>query len=209
MDWSAGEKPEEYAQLEATYRDLPDQPLLTLARDAAELTPVAQAALRNELARRSLALAPSPHTASPEAREGADPDEPIDWTSYAPLAAEDCTFSFATERQTADAHTFLAESGVLGYIVPSWMREARNQGPCLVVRPADARNAALILAEPIPTHIASEPDLEPEDFSFPACPICGALEPLLESADPTNQWHCEECQHRWAEEISGSESAID
>ena len=68
------------------------------------------------------------------------------------------------------------------------MREARNQGPCLVVRPADARSAALILAEPIPTHIASEPDLEPEDFNAPACPACGAPEPLLESADPTN--HC-------------------
>ncbi len=204
MDWSAGEKPEEYTQLEATYRDLPDEPLLALAREAAELTPVAQAALRDEIARRNLESSPIPTGNLPDGVEESDPDEPIDWIAYAPLASDDCTFLFATERQTADAHAFLAESGVLGYIVPAWMRQVRNLGPCLVVRPADAQPAAIILSEPIPTHIASEPDIAPEDFVAPACPACGALEPLLESADPVNHWCCEECHHAWEEEPSAS-----
>jgi hypothetical protein len=69
--------------------------------------------------------------------------------------------------------------------------------PRLVVAPADANTAQLILARP--THTGS---VDEAGFVEPVCPQCGAADPVLESVDPTNEWRCESCDHVWRDEVT-------
>jgi hypothetical protein len=66
--------------------------------------------------------------------------------------------------------------------------------PRLIVAPDDANAAQQILARP--THDASPADMV---FVEPACPKCGAPDPLLESVEPTNEWRCEACGNVWSD----------
>jgi rubredoxin len=66
----------------------------------------------------------------------------------------------------------------------------------LVVAPEDALTAGLIFAQPLQQDSDNLVDEDPV-FIEPVCPQCGAVDPLLESVEPTNQWRCEACEHVW------------
>jgi hypothetical protein len=198
MDWT----PDEYARLADYYRDQPDEALLALAGEPENLTPIAEEALRAEIRRRGL-----PAPGSPEHVQLATAVEKLEgqagsgysgelWGSYAALAPEECRFYFEFGDEGVAARRWLEESGIESFTLPSTSLE---DGVCVVVKPSDADRAGVLLAQPIPERLMEEPASEVKDFVAPSCPACGSPDSLLESADPTNQWLCEECDHTWAD----------
>jgi hypothetical protein len=59
--------------------------------------------------------------------------------------------------------------------------------------------ARAIAAKPIPQEIIDDSKIEEPDYVVPRCPKCGAEDPVLESVEPSNTWHCEQCDARWTE----------
>ena len=71
--------------------------------------------------------------------------------------------------------------------------------PRLLVAADQLDQARMIAAQPIPQEIVEESRTPLPEFEAPRCPRCGAEDPLLESVDPTNRWHCESCDAEWTE----------
>jgi hypothetical protein len=42
------------------------------------------------------------------------------------------------------------------------------------------------------------------EYVPPTCPECHAEDPVLESADPSNNWLCEACAARWSDPVPDS-----
>ena len=59
-----------------------------------------------------------------------------------------------------------------------------------------------VLAQPISAEVMEQYESAKEsgDFQSPDCPRCGTPDPLLESADPVNEWFCESCGHQWKDQ---------
>jgi hypothetical protein len=197
MNWDQ----EQYTQLTNHYRDLPDEDLFHLAAAPEELTEIAEEILKKEMARRKVDPKPpvQPEMPTPAFTDAESPEEPDGdlWFNYALMAPPHCTFEFETTRQAEDASAFLLESKIDCQVLRPNADSISLLGPRLVVRPKDADRAAQILSQPIPDHIANEPDIVAEDFSLPACPTCNTPDPVLIAVDPTNRWLCEACEHEW------------
>jgi hypothetical protein len=59
--------------------------------------------------------------------------------------------------------------------------------------------ARAIAANPIPPDIVADSQAAVPDFIAPACPNCGAADPILEGVDPVNSWKCEQCGREWTD----------
>lgn len=59
--------------------------------------------------------------------------------------------------------------------------------------------ARVVAAQPVPADILEQSRTTPPDYQPPACPRCGAADPLLEDVDPVNAWKCEACGAEWAD----------
>jgi transposase-like protein len=66
--------------------------------------------------------------------------------------------------------------------------------------------AQAVLASPIPQEVIEESQIKVPEFELPGCPMCGASDPLLESADPVNEWLCESCGAQWSDPEDASEN---
>jgi hypothetical protein len=63
-----------------------------------------------------------------------------------------------------------------------------------------------IAAKQIPQEIVDESHEDVPEYEPPKCPNCGAEDPVLESAEPTNSWLCEACGKQWTEpQLAGEE----
>jgi hypothetical protein len=186
----------QYQELAALYRSYGDEELLALGRGIVDLTEMAQKALKGELTRRGLEIAPAGETV---ARVISD-EELADMRSYAELAPEECIFDFDDERAAAAAYYALAREGIEAIVVSPTNSKSDNRGPRVVVKPNDAERAATILSEPSTNKLIAETDETPAEFDMPRCPSCGGEETLPESIDPVNQWRCDGCGHTWLEE---------
>ena len=148
----------------------------------------AQQALKAEFTRRHLAL-PVAQAASTEA-ETVEAETPLH--GFAANAPEECIFEF-TDMEDALLAQSVLRSASIESVVPSSEIGAIDT-PRLIVGPADAQTAEMILSRPNALGTIS-----PEDAVFPesVCPACGATDPLLEAVEPTNLWRCEACDHTW------------
>jgi hypothetical protein len=178
---------QQYADLAQLYGGFGDEELKGLALTFNDLTEPAQRALKAEFVRRGLAQ-PSP-SASETVRS--DSDSPLQ--DFATNAPEDCTFEFTDVEEAYLAQSVLRSAGIES-VVPTSELGAIDT-PRLVVSPADAGSAQLILSRP--THTGT---VDGAGFVEPVCPQCGAADPLLESVEPTNAWRCESCDHVWRDE---------
>ena len=177
---------QQYADLAQLYGGFGDEELKNLALTFNDLTEPAQRALKAEFAQRGLAL-PSPSGSASEAVRS-NSDSPLQ--SFAADAPEDCTFEFTDVEEAYIAQSVLRSAGIESVVPTSEMGAIDT--PRLVVAPADANTAQLILSRPTHTGSADE-----AGFVEPVCPQCGAADPLLESVEPTNEWRCESCDHVW------------
>ncbi len=187
----------QYQELVALYGSYGDDELVELGRGMADLTQMAQEALKGELTRRGLKIAPA--GAQVETRVLSDEDM-SDMRAYAEVAPTECMFDFEDERAASAAYYALTGEGIEAIVVSPSSARSGNRGPRVVVRPKDAERAAAILSEPSTDKLKADAEETSEEFALPRCPACGGEETLLESVDPVNQWRCDDCGHTWLEE---------
>jgi len=185
----------QYQELVALYGSYGDEELIVLGRGMADLTEMAQEALKGELTRRGLKIAPGKVE-----RRILTEDDLADMRSYAEVAPEECIFDFDDERMAQAAYYALVREGIEAIVVSAGGARFGSRGPRVVVKPKDAERAAEILSAPSGERLSAETDENPAEFDLPRCPACGSEETVLESVDPVNQWLCEGCGHTWLEE---------
>lgn len=193
---------EQYQELVTLYGSYGDHELVALGRGMADLTEMAQEALKGELSRRGLKIAAM---AEPAESRVLSEDDLADLRSYAESAPAECIFDFENERAVTAAYYSLTAEGIEAIVVSGGPRPDKR-GPRVVVTQKDAERAAAILAQPSEEELKAETEEAFAEFALPKCPACGRAETLLESVDPVNQWRCDNCDHTWSEEsVSSSE----
>ena len=209
---------EEWRRLTEHYRSLSDEELRELAADLVDLTEVAQQVLRDEMKMRGLSLpgataeAPKPAAtifekpddfrfydapAASGADEGEESDDPVEYTWKTQLC--ECE----TKEQVLQLGEALRRAGI-----DSWVQNKGSRYFHVQVAADQLEQARVIAAQPIPQDIVDQlkADAEgpPSYFELPRCPSCGTDDPMLESADPSNQWRCEACGKQWIETETAS-----
>jgi ribosomal protein L37AE/L43A len=203
-DWQA---------LSELYRKKSDEEINELAQEFADLTEVAREVLRGEMKTRGM---DDPATPKPPARRGRkeaekhwdapgqpavrDEEEeselPREYTWKTPL----CTC--ATVAQAKQIAEVLRRAKI-----ESWIEGGQNPwdaGSLRVVVAADELDQAReLMANPIPQEVVEETSVEAPEYVAPACPACGAEDPVLEGVEPVNQWLCETCGRQWNEGAEG------
>jgi hypothetical protein len=190
----------QYQELVALYGSYGDDELVGLGRGMADLTEMAQEALKGELTRRGLKIE---HAGGPVEARVLSEEDLADMRSYAELAPAECTFDFVDERAASAAYYALTGEGIEAIVVSAVSAGGSkfdNRGPRVVVTPKDAKRAAAILSQPSADELKAEMAETPEEFALPRCRACGGEDTLLESVDPVNQWRCDDCGHTWLEE---------
>jgi hypothetical protein len=190
----------QYQELVTLYGSYGDNELVELGRGMADLTEMAQEALKGELTRRGLKIVPAGEPV--EARVLSE-DDLSDMRAYAESAPAECIFDFENERGVTAAYYALTAEGIEAIVVSGGAR-ADKRGPRVVVTPKDAARAAAILSQPSAEELKTEAEEAFAGFDLPRCPACGGAETLLESVDPVNQWRCDNCGHTWLEESVSS-----
>jgi hypothetical protein len=189
---------EQYQELAVLYGSYSDGELVELGHGIADLTEVAQEALQTELKRRGLKIAQAEEPV--EARVFTDEDL-LDMRTYAAQAPAKCIFEYEDDRAASAAYYALLREDVEAIVISASNTRSDSHGPRVVVIPKDAERAAAILSLAADFRPTTE---EPEAFDLPHCPACGGEETLLESADPINQWRCDDCGNIWLEDAVSS-----
>ncbi len=90
--------------------------------------------------------------------------------------------------------------------IESWVEQPGRGwvigGPRVVVAADELEQAREVASRPIPQEIVDLSKMEAPEFVPPKCSACGAEEPVLESAEPTNCWLCEACGKQWSEPVA-------
>jgi hypothetical protein len=185
---------DEYQQLAKHYAAMFDEELLQLAADFDDLTDVAKEVLGDELKHRKLSMPAT--TASPEAQ----PE-----TKSGTVVARDLDIApngdallkgFSSAEEASIYYWALEIAGIHSRLITNQMVTA---GPQLQIAAEDLERAQKVLAQPISAEVMEQYESAKEtgDFQSPNCPVCETPDPLLESADPVNEWFCESCGHQW------------
>lgn len=218
----------EWQRLTALYQQKSDEELLELADDFGNLTDVAQQVLRDELRKRRLALpqAQTPTAEPPQmdrrpkfgawsraiAEQNGDldtedeesgEDPPVEYTWKTLLRTCD------TREEAWQISEMLKRSGIESWIEAPEQGSLDLTGPRVIVAADELEQARAIAAQPIPQEIIDQSRVRVEDFVPPACPKCGAADPLLESVEPTNSWLCEVCGAEWSEPASTPGASVE
>jgi len=206
---------QEWERLTRLYAEMGDEELGEIAGDFGNLTQAAQSILRDELRKRRL---PEPAAKKEEAEKDPRPvfgrwGEGIE--AQAPQASDSDDdddddgrpheYTWKTllceceERERAwQISEVLKQAGI-----ESWIEGPLSQDdltwPRVLVAADQLDEARAIAARPIPQEIIDQSKVKAEDFVAPACPQCGAEDPLLESVEPVNAWRCEVCDAAWTD----------
>jgi hypothetical protein len=185
---------QQYEELTRLYSTFGDLELQALAGDMDELTDAAQSVLKAELARRGLDVSERSEVTADSAPDDFA-ESPLH--AFAAMAPAECVFEFAELAVAVAARSALFAAGIES-VIPG-RAPGSLSAPRVVVAPQDAMNAALVLSQPLESDADGLAD-KSVDFVESSCPHCGAVDPLLESVEPTNQWRCEACDHVWSDE---------
>jgi len=185
---------DEHRQLAKRYSGMYDEELLKLAAEYDDLTDTAQLVLRDELQRRKLDLPTPPADPADEDHTGG---EPISLDLDISPDGNVLIGNFQSPEQAAIAYWALEIAGIPAKIVRP--QSGPSPTPRLQVAPEDAERAQQVLSQPASAEAMDQYEAAKEtgDFETPDCPVCGTPDPLLESADPVNEWFCESCGHQW------------
>jgi ribosomal protein L37AE/L43A len=206
------------------YRSLYDEEIENLAADFDNLTEIAQQVLLSELSTRGLP-APGTKPAAPSWIERrTESPGPQSWASGVDPEASvspSRDFSAKDEDQDKDSRstdftwkTLLCECETTEQAyqiremlkragIESWVEKPGTRwsisSPRVVVAADQLEEAIEIASRPIPQEIIDESKIEMPEYESPKCPGCGADDPVLERAEPTNSWLCEACGRQWTE----------
>ena len=199
---------EEWQRLTEHYRGMFDGELEQLARSIGDLTETAQQVLRNELHNRGLAEPRAKAAASVSREAGNDPagaagdseheDGPEEFTWKTPLCECD------TVEQALAICDALTRAGI-----ENWYEQPGSRmgvwGPRIVVAADQLEEAREIASRPIPQEVIDDLREPAPEYETPTCPGCGTEDPVLESAEPSNNWLCEACGWQWSEPVAAGE----
>jgi len=208
--------------LTENYRTMLDGELEELAANFGDLTEIAQQVLRNELRNRGMAEpgTKAAATAKPETPAGirwassvgpdtgdadagaseANEDVPDDDSSAREYTWKTPLCECDTSDQARQLNAVLKRAGI-----DSWVEDANSRWggyPRVVVAADQLEKAIEIARQPIPQDVIEDSRIEVPDYVAPTCPACGAEDPVLESAEPSNSWLCEACGKQWTEPIA-------
>lgn len=201
--------------LTENYRSMLDGELEELGASFGDLTETAQQVLRTELRNRGLpqpgakAAAPiwAPSSAASGWARSVDPDagvsqsnevdqdednSPREYTWKTQLCA------YETTEQANQIREMLRRAGIDSWVEKPGTRWSVSS-PRVVVAADQLEQAIEIARQPIPQDIVEQSTKEAPEYVAPNCPGCGAEDPVLETAEPTNSWLCEACGRQWTE----------
>jgi hypothetical protein len=200
----------EWQRLTEHYGKMYDDELLDLAADSGDLTETAQQVLRDEMKRRRLE---APRTACNAPQAPVRPMAPIvDSINNLPVNGEtteegDLPHEYTWKTELCECETseeawqiceMLRRAGI-----ESWMEKPGSRwsvfNPRVLVAADQLDQAREVAARPIPQEIVDLSRMTEPEFELPACPNCGAGDPVLEGVDPVNIWQCEACGEQWTE----------
>lgn len=207
---------ESWRQLTRHYAEMSDSELMALAEDFRDLTDTARQVLRDEMRKRNLGDPQSLASAEQQ------PVAPSDSGFAAPTGAGasragkqsvifvwkntlcDCrdseeAWQISEVLRRAGIESWLDSSQT--YYTPLPEMGSSAPRPRILVAADDLDAARAILARPIPRDIVEQSKAEHAEYNPPVCPRCGAPDPLLEGADPSNSWKCEVCGRQWIEAV--------
>jgi hypothetical protein len=192
----------EFLQLSKRYSSMYDEELLQLAGDFDNLTDVAQRALNEELKLRKLTI---PQPGAHPVDEPSDPHAQVSTEWDMAPDGDILLGKFSSAEEAQISYWALELEGIHSRVVTP--AASPNLAPRLKVSPEDATRAQQVLAQPISAEVMEQYESAKEtgDFQSPDCPRCGTPDPLLESADPVNEWFCESCGHQWKDEPAESQ----
>jgi hypothetical protein len=210
---------EEWQRLSELYREKSEEELRELADDFADLTETAQQVLRDEMRKRGMgdpgahavaqnhadipsAASNLPATVHWEPQSSLDDSEadqegtgqPHEYTWKTPLCECD------VRAETWHLAEVLRRAGI-----ESWIEQPGSRysfgivNPRILVAADQLDQACSVAAQPIPQEIIEQSKIDPPAYEPPACPQCGAKDPVLEAVDPTNSWRCEACGMQWTD----------
>jgi hypothetical protein len=140
------------------------------------------------------------------------PDDPESGNEETPGETYDYTWkTVLCECESADEAQQLVEAlqkaGLDGWVQAS--HEFGRRYARILVAADQLEQAKAIAAQPIPQDVLDESKAETPEFAEPKCPKCGAEDPTLESVEPENHWHCDDCGYDWSDlaEIAGDTPA--
>jgi hypothetical protein len=207
---------EDWHSLRENYAAMLDGELEQLAESIDDLTEMARQVLRNEMKDRGLGepgaakqVENGPETASGQWASSIDPDpglsESSDPHQDGDSSSRDYTWkTLLCECETTDQANQLREM-LRRAGIDSWVEKPGSRwsvsSPRVVVAADQLEQAIEIARQPIPQDIVDQSQEEVPEYEPPACPKCGAEDPVLESAEPTNSWLCEACGKQWTEPI--------
>jgi ribosomal protein S27E len=213
---------EDWHSLTDHYRTMLDGELEELADSIDDLTETAREVLRNEMRNRGLGEPGAARRAVQ--RPANDPDER--WVSAVALDASGGESSEAghDEESTSGDQTWKTQlcecetteqANLIREVlrragIDSWAEQPPSYaidlaGPRVVVAADQLEQAIEIARRPIPQEILDHFREEVPEFVLPKCPRCGAEDPILESAEPANNWLCEACGKQWIEPAADGE----
>jgi len=203
---------EDWKSLTDNYREMCDEELLGLADSIDDLTDTAKLILESELRMRGLELPKPQPPPAPVVSSNAKAKSEIPYRYLSP----DPIFSVPDDREP---HQYTwktplreckdaTEAWQLGSAlsragIESWIQEgAPEDAPRVISVAADQLEAAeTVAAQPIPKDILEESQQESSEWVAPSCPKCHTEDPVLESADPSNNWLCEACGATWSDPL--------
>lgn len=196
---------QEWRRLTKLYGDMYDGQLLELAASFNDLTEMGRTVLRDELRKRELGdpLAPGwsakqlMQEHEQEALEAAEADaaeRPDQYTEYS-WKVDLCECDSREE-----AYQRIEQLRRAG--VQSWLSNYR-----ILVAADQVDEARAVIANPVPQEIIDESRVEIPEYAPPVCPSCGAADPVLLSADPSNSWECESCGREWTDPVDEATEA--
>lgn len=231
-----GDAGTEWLRLTRLYEEKSEEELLDLAADFGNLTDVAQQVLRDEMRKRRLGTPEkaieeaktrrvqdeqeqpaifgrwNQTVPDEDVRSGADnenddeeaeedSDEPVEYTWKTLL--REC----ADRGEAWQIAEVLRRAGIESWIEGSQSSDSLDvRRPQVIVAADQLEEARAVLEKPIPQDVIDQSRVKVEDFVPPACPKCGAPDPLLESVEPSNTWRCENCGARWSDATPAMEA---
>jgi hypothetical protein len=196
---------QEWRRLTEAYGEKYDEQLLDLAASLNDLTETAKTVLRDELRKRGLGdpLAPG---WSAEGVRNADADQALD-AAEAEAAGKPTAYTWKVllcecdeTEQAVQIYEMLKRAGI-----DAWVQAPRGsydiRVPRVVVAADQLDEARAVIANPIPQDIIDASRQEIPEYSPPVCPACGAADPTLIAADPSNSWECESCGNEWFDPV--------
>lgn len=209
----------EWQRLTEQYRPMSDNELYELNAQREDLTEMAQQALSAEMSQRRLPPPPT-HRSLPVSRPALPSHEEPDSIRDAvtkhrvedePEEDEAHEYTWKTELcecasgdEAWRLSQALEKAGIDNWIEGpgfsnSYRITADLSNPRILVAADQLEEAIEVAKRPIPKDIIELAETEVPEYEVPVCPGCGTPDPILESAEPTNNWLCEACGKEWSD----------